>query len=53
MNRNSWVVWRTDYGFLGWRGRGSINLSLNHQSNGRSLRGLEPDHAVLHLAGTG
>ena len=29
-------VWRTDYDFLGWRGR-LVNLSLNHQSNGRSL----------------
>lgn len=29
-------VWRTDYDFLGWRGR-LLNLSLNHQSNGRSL----------------
>lgn len=30
------LVWRTDYDFLGWRGR-FLNLSLNHQSNGRSL----------------
>jgi phospholipase A1 len=29
-------VWRTDYDLLGWRGR-LVNLSLNHQSNGRSL----------------
>lgn len=29
-------VWRTDYDLLGWRGR-LLNLSLNHQSNGRSL----------------
>ena len=28
--------WRTEYDFLGWRGRLS-SLSLNHQSNGRSL----------------
>lgn len=28
--------WRTDYDFLGWHGR-LANLSLNHQSNGRSL----------------
>lgn len=28
--------WRTEYDFLGWRGR-IANLSLNHQSNGRSL----------------
>lgn len=30
------LVWRTDYDLLGWRGR-LLNLSLNHQSNGRSL----------------
>ncbi len=30
------LVWRTDYDLLGWRGR-MFNLSLNHQSNGRSL----------------
>ena len=30
------LVWRTDYDLLGWRGR-LFNLSLNHQSNGRSL----------------
>jgi len=29
-------VWRTDYTLLGWRGR-LADLSLNHQSNGRSL----------------
>lgn len=29
-------VHRTDYDVLGWRGR-LVNLSLNHQSNGRSL----------------
>ena len=29
-------IWRTDYDVLGWRGR-TVGLSLNHQSNGRSL----------------
>lgn len=29
-------VWRTDYDLFGWRSR-LLNLSLNHQSNGRSL----------------
>jgi len=29
-------VWRTNYDLLGWRGR-IVDLSLNHQSNGRSL----------------
>lgn len=30
------LVWRTDYSLAGWRGR-YASLSLNHQSNGRSL----------------
>lgn len=30
------LVFRTDYDVLGWRGR-MLGLSLNHQSNGRSL----------------
>lgn len=29
-------IWPTDYALLGWRGR-LLGLSLNHQSNGRSL----------------
>ena len=29
-------TWRTDYKVLGWRGR-LLNVSFNHQSNGRSL----------------
>ncbi|MDR2186524.1 MAG: phospholipase A [Azonexus sp.] len=29
-------LWRTDYDFLGWRGR-FVSLGVNHQSNGRSL----------------
>ncbi|MDD2665310.1 MAG: phospholipase A [Dechloromonas sp.] len=30
------LLWRTDYRLAGWHGR-FLNLSLNHQSNGRSL----------------
>ena len=30
------LVWRTDYSLMGWRGR-FVGVSLNHQSNGRSL----------------